>query len=208
MIKEEAFKCMSILKAAYPRQLLDAATLTTYTTMLEDLACDDVQSAIQRIICTSKFFPAIAEIRAECTRAVSTLPEPEIAWGEVRKLVNSYGGRQRDDRKLEFSHPEIAAAVDVIGWQTICNDENVTSTRARFVDAYRAYFDGSIRIAQLGVHAPASRSLPERTGMRRLGAAKSVDDVRPDPGELSPWTKKLLEKYESMVDDDKPEGVF
>lgn len=204
MKPHEAAKCAATIQAAYSRPEMTDATFATYTRLLVDLDFGDAMGAIDRHILTNKWMPSVSEIRAECTRAVSTLPEPEIAWGEVRKKIGSHGRNLRDDKPLNFS-PEIRAAVDVIGWQTICNDENIMSTRARFIDAYRSYYDGSVRVAQLGVHAPR-KSLPERTGMKRLGTPKSADDDPVDTDrELSPWAKNLLKEHETNSNDD--EGV-
>lgn len=151
MTQGESLKCMSILAASYPRQALDEATLTTYATMLADLEFDAVQEAVKRIICTSKWFPSIAEIRAEVVSADTMhLPAPELAWGEVWKAIGRYGM----NRKPEFSCPEIAAAVDAVSWRHICTDPNVTSTRARFTDAYRAIRESDTSSRQLGSHAP------------------------------------------------------
>lgn len=208
MRPHEAAKCAATIQAAYSRPQMTDATAATYERLLVDLDFVDAMAAIDRHILTNKWLPTVAEIRAECTRAVSTLPEPEIAWGEVRRKIGSHGRNIREDKPLNFSAPEIRAAVDVIGWQTICNDPNEMSTRSRFVDAYRSYYDGSVRVARLGVHAPQRRLGPP-VEANRLGPAKSADDEPPDRGGgMSPWVR-LLEKYEPMIDDDdKPEGVF
>lgn len=164
MNKSEALKCLAILKASYPRQEIGAATIEAYSTMLADVDFLAVQEAIKRLICTSKWFPAIAEIREEIAKgATAGLPPVELAWGEVWKAISRYGM----NRTPQFSCPEVAAAVDAIGWRHICLDENVTSTRARFTDAYRAVRDGRMQVHQLGSHAP-SNALPERKGLQPL----------------------------------------
>lgn len=149
MTKPEALKCLAILKASYPRQELEPATVETYAMMLDDVDFGEAQAAIKRLICESKWFPAIAEIRAEVARgATASLPAVEVAWGEVTKAISRFGM----NRKPIFSCPEIAAAVDVLGWRNVCLDENTMSTRARFTDAYRAYRERRVSSVQLGRH--------------------------------------------------------
>lgn len=165
MTKNEALKCLAILKASYPRQEIGRETFEAYSTMLADVDFEAAQAAVKRLICSSKWFPTISEIRAEVAQAATAgMPVPELAWGEVWKAISRYGM----NRIPQFSCPEVAAAVDVIGWRTICLDENVMSTRARFVDAYRAYHEGARTVAQLGVHAIEQNQLPERMGLQRL----------------------------------------
>ena len=161
MKTDEALECLTVLAASYPRAEIEEATLVAYSSMLADVDGDQAQAAIKRIICTSKWFPTIAEIRAEIAEAATAqLPAVEIAWGEVWKAIGKYGMY----RTPEFSCPEIAAAVDAISWRHICLDENVTSTRARFTDAYRSIREGRVEAAQLGAHAPDRQQLPERSG--------------------------------------------
>lgn len=165
MTKTEALKCLSILKASYPRQELGRDTLEAYAAMLADIDFEAAQDAVRRLICGSKWFPSIAEIRAEVAQAaMANMPAPEIAWGEVWKAISRYGM----NRQPQFSCPEVAAAVDVIGWRTICLDENVASSRSRFIDAYRSYHDGSRSAAQLGQHAIGKAELGERKGYQPL----------------------------------------
>lgn len=150
MKKQEVLKCLSILKASYPKQQLAPDTLEVYATMLADLQREDVEGAIRRLVCKSKWFPTVAEIRSEVAEvAVSHLPEPEVAWGEVWQAIGRWGM----NRRPEFSSPEVEAAVDAIGWRTICLDENVMSSRARFIDAYRVFRERKVERAQLGEHA-------------------------------------------------------
>lgn len=158
MTKTEALQCLMILKASYPRAEVNEETLLAYATMLDDVDREQAQSAIKRIICKSKWFPAIAEIRAEIAEAsIASLTPVDLAWGEVWKAISKYGM----NRTPIFSSPEISAAVDAIGWRQICLDENVTATRANFREAYRAIRDGRKQAEQLGPHAP---QLPRQAG--------------------------------------------
>jgi len=184
-------ECVAILKKlkrAYPRQNVTSATIELYAEMLVDLDRDDVRRAVGCLVAMSKWFPTVAEIReAVAGAAVDGLPDAGVAWGEVRKAVSRFGSY----RVPEFSCPEVASAVEVVGWATICLDENVMSTRARFVDAYRAIRERVKRGEQLGEFAPAA--LREETRARRhvrLADASALKrlETQPEPTG-SPTTK-------------------
>jgi len=54
---------MSVLTAAYPRQITGRNTLAVYAQALADLDPDEVREAVAEHVATSRFFPTIAEIR-------------------------------------------------------------------------------------------------------------------------------------------------
>ena len=165
MTKQEAIQVVMILKASYPRAEVTQETILAYATMLADIEAEAGSAAIKRLICKSKWFPAIAEIRAEVAEAATIgMPAVELAWGEVYQAISKYGM----NRAPQFSCPEVAAAVRAIGWRHICLDPNVTSTRARFTDAYRAVRDGEVQVHQLGQHTP------ERAKLASTGASRAV----------------------------------
>jgi hypothetical protein len=158
-------KCLSILKASYPRQNLEKATIETYAAMLQDIEFEAAMGAVNRLVSSSKWFPSIAEIRAECTADIrSELPDPEQAWGEVQRAIGRWGM----NRLPEWSCAQVGEAVDCVGWRTICLDENVMSTRRVFLDAYKGIRERVVTRAQLGAHAPKRRELTERSGYGRL----------------------------------------
>lgn len=163
MKKAQALSCIAILAASYPRQELNPDTLNAYATMLQDLEFEAVDAAVKRIICSSKWFPTIAEIRAEVAEGeCGDLAPAELAWGEVQRAIGRWGMYNTP----QWSTPELAAAVDAIGWRTICTDTNVVSTRARFIDAYRVTRERRVQGYQLGAHAP--KALPSRTGQQLM----------------------------------------
>ena len=69
MTREDTIKVMSILKAAYPNfyknMTRDEAmgAINVWAMQLRDIPCDIVMMAVNKIIATSKWPPAIAEVR-------------------------------------------------------------------------------------------------------------------------------------------------
>lgn len=166
MTRSQALKCLAVLAASYPRNGLEKHNLDTYALMLEDLDFVRVGEAMKRLTCKLKWFPSIAEIRAEVAEAeLGDVLPAELAWGEVQKAIGRYGY----SRMPEWSSNEMTAAVDAIGWRNICLDENVAATRARFIDAYGASRSRALTGLALGGHAQAPR--------RRIGRQAPIGEL-------------------------------
>ena len=151
MKESEATKLVALIQGAWPRPPLSKASIGVYTLGLSDLDAAAGQAAVTHLIKTSRWLPTIAEIRSLVVEQSTALPDPEVAWGEVRRAIGSCGMY----RSPAFNCPQIAAAVEVIGWREICQSTNVASTRARFVDAYR-----SIRGRAVEHQAASAGALP------------------------------------------------
>lgn len=188
----EALRCVKQLLGLYRRNEMTPGNIQSYGEMIIDLDFDETTAAIRRLASTLKFFPSISEIRAEvAARSCAHLPLPEVAWGEVSRAIGAVGR----NRKPEWSCPEIADAVEGTGgWQLICNDENTMSTRARFVDAYRALRNGTVKIENLG---PYAMPAPTPIGVPRLPPSEPIVDSAPERTRamLSPQYQSILDKY-------------
>jgi hypothetical protein len=165
-------RALSVASLAYGQEL-ERNRVAIYCECLADLDVEDVEDALRRLIAVSKWWPSVAEIREEVAMlAVADLPEPELAWAEVLRAVARDGAY----RAPCFEHEEIAEAVRAIGWRDICLEANVTSTRARFIDAYTAVRRRAKRGAQLGVLAggPSAKRVggQVRLGQLKLGGGK------------------------------------
>jgi hypothetical protein len=195
-------RLLSILRASYPRQEIDEATVKAYSHMLADLDYDEARAATQRLIATSKFFPTIAEIRAEVAEeSMSAIPSGEEAWGEVRRAISRVGSY----RTPTFDIREIAEAVDVIGWRNLCLSDNPASSRARFIDAYRSIRERSQSIAQMGRFAP--RGLIDRHEHAQLEVGKRHSRAVA-AGELLSGVMPQLNAAPEVDDTDEPDNVI
>lgn len=166
MTEQQAISCVAILAGAYTRHEITRENLETYSEMLRDLDFEATQGAVKRLICKNKFFPAISEIRSEVANAACAgLLPAEIAWGEVLRQISKTG----HSKIPTWSNPAMKAAVDAVGWRNICLTDNETSTRARFIDAYRAMRLHVVETVQLGDYVAPSRE--------RVGGAKSIKEL-------------------------------
>lgn len=90
---------------------------------------------------SSQYPPSPGELRTLALRLrsieanESLAPDPDEAWAEVRKAfhrVGRYGTPQ-------WSHPALAAAVDAMGWEQLCDSpDGDPTTRAQFRGFYES----------------------------------------------------------------------
>ena len=165
MKRSEAQQVVMVLRMAFAdgRQPMSPAEIKAwsdvYAAGIEDLDFEECKAAVDRLVKTANFMPRVAEIRAavlDVTRGQSR--SGAEAWGDVKRAVSRYGIY----RHPEFDDPIVGRVVSGLGWRELCNSENETADRARFVDAYNELTKQGRVEAQVskGAAAPA---LPART---------------------------------------------
>ena len=123
------------LSIAYRDDRANEATVAVYARQLEDMDFDDLRYAANVHMQSKTFFPSIAELRSVAAdKAIGYLPAAEEAWGEVKEAIRKVGywGTPK------WSSPPVAAAVNAIGWDTICSGlvEDAGVNRAHFLRVY------------------------------------------------------------------------
>jgi hypothetical protein len=135
---QKVTQALAILTAAYPNNKVTRETIMVYQIALQDIPSDVLEQAILHITTTSKFFPAISEIRdAAYMIMVETnkIPSAFEAWGEAIDHC------RRSEYK-NYSHPLIEKAVNTIGiayWQRMTYDDEM-ATRAQFFRIYESLY--------------------------------------------------------------------
>lgn len=97
-------------------------------------------------------------------------PGVDEAWSEVQSEIARVGwtGALDPSRKPMFSHSAISAAVEAMGWQTLCESDTAMADRAHFLKLYGSVIERANRDAL----TPASvRALGERLGPAQLEPA-------------------------------------
>lgn len=144
MNEELILKSLLLMKAAYPRLALSDETIQLYTRALQDIEPALLKAAVMHHIASSKWFPTIAELReaaAHLLASASGQPSAYDAWGAVMRQV-----RLRGRWGVPDLEPLAQQAVNVIGgWSFICDSENVTADRARFIAAYEQLLERKVR---------------------------------------------------------------
>lgn len=152
MIRSEAIRIVSLLQGAYPRQEMPDSTPEIYAMALGDLEYDEVLAAVTRLVQSSRWLPTIAEIRELVAEARVKLPEPELAWGEVRRGIREHGLQSMP----AWSCAEIREAVEIIGWWSLCTSTNTAASRSAWIAAY-----GALRRRRLAREiSPGADALP------------------------------------------------
>jgi hypothetical protein len=159
----------AVLLRAYPyfekeRNKRDLAeTFEVYASVLSDIPAELLRAAALQHIASSKFFPAVSELRDVALSLSRTAERTAMeAWGEVMHWMS------RGDLKMlpggngyespRFSDPLTQRVVNAMGWNQLCQSENLMADRAHFLKAYDAYKARERQDAQL---LPQVRSLTE-----------------------------------------------
>lgn len=112
------------------------ASMNIWYALIGDIDFDVCKKAISRLMETSKFFPSASEIRQEAFGG-TRLIDIDDAWGMVIMAIRRYG-YMREAEALDSLPEPCQSVVRNMGWQNICQSENIISERAFFRDSYNA----------------------------------------------------------------------
>ena len=130
MTRQQVAQILATLASAYPREQLSASQVKLWQAMLADLPMAPVAAATVRHIRRNKWFPSIAEI----CEGIEEPKDGDLAWAEVSRQIRATGRYGTPT----WSTPSIQAAVEAIGWQTLCDSDNLDAVRAHWWTCYRA----------------------------------------------------------------------
>lgn len=150
MKESEALALVATLRAAFPRQQMDDATLRVYALDLADLDAATASEAVRTLRRTSRFFPTIAEIREGAATLQLGAPEPMAAWAQA---VSRDGER----------HELVQRARRIVGDSFHWREAPSGVLRRAFLDAYAEVRDEAMReiVAPPALPAPAALALGE-----------------------------------------------
>jgi hypothetical protein len=171
----EAAKLVAMLSAAYRDAPISEQTSEVYEAMLSDLDFAAGQQAVQRLICSSKWLPTVAEIRA----AAADVKHGPVraggeAWGDLVEAIRRVGSYRPAPT---FADPLVAECVKAMGWRELCLGSNDAADRAKFVALYDALAGRERAGIVAGVlpEAPRGFALPAMTTL----ALASPSPTRP-----------------------------
>lgn len=150
MIEKSIAQILAVLTAAFPNNKVSKSTLDIYKLTLADIPLDVLEAATLQIITTAKFFPAVSEIRDAATSimlGLNKIPSAFEAWEEVQTQISLCGDYYRYQIAAQvptYSSPIIAKAVDVMGYRTLCESENIVADRAHFFRVYESLFNRAV----------------------------------------------------------------
>lgn len=169
MTSAEAARLVAVLLASFPGAKTTPKTSEIYERMLADLDYPTANAAVERLLATSRYMPTIAEIRDACmTLTHGDRAAGGEAWGECMAAIRRYGIYRVPGKDFSFKDPVVARCVHALGWEELCNSENATADRARFIELYD----------QLAVNARRDINANQLPAAQRLRALKDGDDAQ------------------------------
>jgi len=128
--RQDNLELFALLAAAYPKEPMTEAQIALYEAFLMDYPGPVVRAAVLRHIAQSPWFPRISELLALIHEGDQL--DADAAWAEVQRQIRTVGYYGQPT----WSHPAIAAAVDALGWDTLCRSTNPEADRAHFLRFY------------------------------------------------------------------------
>jgi hypothetical protein len=165
MKRSEVAQLVVLLQAAYPNFTMSEGTTSVYESLLHDVEFATAKAAVERLICTNRFMPTIAEIRETCVLVKHGSKRTGAeAWGDVGIAIRKFGSY----RQPKFEDQAVAQAVKCLGWRNLClGSSNESADRARFCEIYdsitRRERENEALPPSLQA-APAVRELPNGAG--------------------------------------------
>jgi hypothetical protein len=164
MQRGEAAKLVAMLSAAYRDAAISEATAEVYEAMLADVDFEAGKRAVQRLICSSKWLPTVAEIRA----AAADVQHGPVraggeAWGDLVEAIRRVGSYRPAPT---FADPLVNECVKAMGWRELCLGSNDAADRAKFVALYDSLAGRERSNLVAGVALPEARrgfTLPAMT---------------------------------------------
>ncbi len=134
MTKKEFAQIGMAIRTYYPSAniLPNDQSFDLWFHQLEDLPYDLVKLALEEWVSLNKWAPTIADLRE---KAAEIKNGPGKTWGEaweeVLKVIRRFG-TYRADEALEALDEVTCQVVKRIGYQNICQSENIAADRANF----------------------------------------------------------------------------
>lgn len=178
MTRREVIEAMGLVSATWSNWHLPAAkeerevVINAWLRVLGPFDSSSVVAAIDSyVVEAGQFAPhqgMVAKRAAELQARAEghEVPGLDEAWAEVQREIARVGwtGALDPKRKPLFTHPTISAAVEAMGWQTLCESTNPEADRAHF---FKLYGSATQRATRDAVMPASVRELLE-AGVKQL----------------------------------------
>lgn len=120
------------------------ATLKVFMATLADIDDGLLVAAVTQHIATSKWFPAVADLRETAVSLIyraDDVPDAYTAWQQVNRALRNYGSWHLAEAEASL-HPLALKAINSLGGLVEYGRSDIddqTSWRARFISAYDTY---------------------------------------------------------------------
>lgn len=127
MTPEESIQVVAVLRVAFPNAKFPDETAKLYAASMQRLPVEQGRQAVQKAVERCRFLPTLAELLEFATPQQKASSGLE-AWGIVSAEVRRVGRYETPS----FDDPKIARAVELFGWQNICDSTDERVDRAHF----------------------------------------------------------------------------
>lgn len=136
MTHEEYQQVLVLVSATWSNWQANRPTFKAGVYLLEDVDYGAAIAAVRELAVEEpRFAPGLGAIRAKALQ--SDVPDMDLAWQEVQKNIRRVGIKAvYYGEELHWSSDAIAAAVEAMGWKSLCESENEVADRAHFFKVY------------------------------------------------------------------------
>ncbi len=172
----EIAELLTLIAAAWPKFEPDDAKVALWSELFTDVDFQVAKVALKKLMLLNTFPPSVAELRQAVldvtTPGNSRLPAPE-AWGYVIAAIKKYG-YYREGEALSSMPPEAAKVVGWMGWQDICQSDNIDVVRGQFLRMYETNLQ---REKEQALLPPALKEIIAEIGQNLLLGGASDDQA-------------------------------
>jgi hypothetical protein len=139
MEKKEFAMIAAAMKTFYPKENLfpNSQAVELWYQRFKDIDYKVAETALNLWVETEIWSPKIAQLREKCAELSSGVQEDwSEGWEQVMKAIR-YMGRYREEEALKEMDEITRTVVQRLGYQELCNSENITADRANFRDVYK-----------------------------------------------------------------------
>ena len=136
-------KILTVLSEVYPKFEVNELKSNVFFELLEDIDYITIKAAAKKHMLISEFPPTIADLRKIATEITNPKSQLTAAdgWGEVTRLISMYGSCKFDpperlQKVMESMSEATRMVVKYVGWQNICETENIEVIRGQFMKMY------------------------------------------------------------------------
>lgn len=162
MTTEEFARILELMRGCWHRTFTPPRdVLEVWEALLLDLDGPTVAAAIQSLATDGLEFappPGAVRRRALELQPAGALPSASAAWAEIQTEIGRIGwtkgmtdftaGAERA-RQPRWSHPIVGLLAERMGWDDLCQSENVMADRAHFIKLYDVECGRSQRLTSL-----------------------------------------------------------
>lgn len=172
MKREQAYEIVNRINATWDQREMSEATAKVYLDAIEPLPFEAAGLAVLQLEKSETFRPSVALLLSTANEFLpgQSIPEADAAWAEVQEQISRVGSKRgmedwtqpknedgtQPTHQPVWSHPVVGQLADSMGWDELCNSENVMADRAHFL---KMYDDAAARNRREQNATPAEKQL-------------------------------------------------